>query len=102
MARSLPGDADDSTDSGHPRYVPKPAPSHSYLRRTTRSGGWPSRGPMGRVWRWGAAYGLDVLVVAAAIVSAIGTAVRDDVDRPDGVQLWFEVVALSVALLALC
>jgi signal transduction histidine kinase len=57
---------------------------------------------MGRVWRWGAAYGLDVLVVAAAIVSAIGTAVRDDVDRPDGVQLWFEVVALSVALLALC
>ena len=27
---------------------------------------------------------------------------RDDADRPDGLQLWFEVVALSVALLALC
>jgi signal transduction histidine kinase len=57
---------------------------------------------MGRVWGWFAAWGLDVVVVAAASASAIGTVLRDDVDRPDGPQLWFEVVAISVVLLALC
>ncbi|MCU1676857.1 MAG: hypothetical protein JWM93_1615, partial [Frankiales bacterium] len=44
---------------------------------------------MGRVWRFFAAWGLDVLVVAAAAASAIGTLLRQDSDRPDGVQLWF-------------
>jgi signal transduction histidine kinase len=58
--------------------------------------------PMSRVWRWCAAWGLDVLVVAAAVASAVGTVLRNDADRPDGLQLWFEVTALSVALLALC
>ena len=58
--------------------------------------------PMGRVWRFFAAWGLDVLVVAAAAASAIGTLLRDDADRPDGLQLWFEVVAITVVLLALC
>jgi signal transduction histidine kinase len=57
---------------------------------------------MGGVWRWFAAWGLDVLVVAAAAASAIGTVLRDDSDRPEGVQLWFEVAAVSVVLLALC
>ena len=57
---------------------------------------------MGRVWRFFAAWGLDVLVVAAAVASAIGTVLRDDADRPDGLQLWFEVAAVSVVLLALC
>jgi signal transduction histidine kinase len=57
---------------------------------------------MDRVWRWCAAWGLDVLVVAAAVASAVGTVLRNDSYRPDGVQLWFEVAALSVALLALC
>jgi signal transduction histidine kinase len=57
---------------------------------------------MGRVWGWFAAWGFDVLVVAAAFASAIGTVARDDVDRPDGPQLWFEVVAICVVLLALC
>ena len=56
---------------------------------------------MGRVWRFFAIWGLDVLVVAAAAASAIGTLQRDDPDRPDGWQLWFEVAALSVVLLAL-
>jgi signal transduction histidine kinase len=49
-----------------------------------------------------AAWGLDVLVVVAAAASAVGTVARNDADRPDGVQLWFEVAALSIALLALC
>jgi signal transduction histidine kinase len=57
---------------------------------------------MGRVWGFFAAWGLDVLVVVAALASAVGTVLRSDADRPDGLQLWFEVVALSVALLALC
>jgi len=56
---------------------------------------------MGRVWRFFAAWGLDVLVVAAAAASAIGTVLRTDSDRPDGLQLWFEVFALSVVLLSL-
>jgi signal transduction histidine kinase len=57
---------------------------------------------MVRVWRWFAAWGLDVLVVTAAAASAIGTVLRDDSDRPDGLLLWFEVAAVSVVLLALC
>jgi signal transduction histidine kinase len=57
---------------------------------------------MGRVRVWFAAWGLDVLVVAAAASSAIGTVARDDVDRPDGPQLWFEAFAIGVVLLALC
>jgi hypothetical protein len=35
------------------------------------------------------------------VASAIGTMARTDPDRPDGLQLWFEVFALSVVLLAL-
>jgi len=57
---------------------------------------------MGRVWRWFAAWGLDTLVVAAAAAAAIGTLARTDTDRPDGAQLWFEVLALSLVLLTLC
>jgi signal transduction histidine kinase len=57
---------------------------------------------MGRVWRWFAAWGLDVLVVVAAAASAVGTVLRNDSDRPDGLQLWFEVAAIAVIPLALC
>ena len=56
---------------------------------------------MGRVWRFFANWGLDVLVVAAVVASAIGTVLRDDSARPNGLQLWLEVVAVSVVLLAL-
>jgi signal transduction histidine kinase len=57
---------------------------------------------MGRVWRFFAAWGLDVLIVGAAIASAVGTLQRDDSNRPDGLQLWVEVAAVSAVLLALC
>jgi signal transduction histidine kinase len=56
---------------------------------------------MGRVLRFFATWGLDVLIVIAAVGGAIGTALRDDVDRPDGVQLWFEIVAITVVPLLL-
>ncbi len=56
---------------------------------------------MGRVWRFFAAWGLDVLIVVAASASAVGTSLRTDADRPDGAQLWFEVVAITSSLLLL-
>jgi signal transduction histidine kinase len=57
---------------------------------------------MGRVWGWFAAWGLDAVIVAAAVTSAIGTVARNDADRPDGLQLWVEVVTICVVLLSLC
>jgi signal transduction histidine kinase len=57
---------------------------------------------MGRVWAWFAAWGLDVMVVVAAAACAIGTVLRNDSHRPDGLQLWFEVVAIAVIPLTLC
>jgi signal transduction histidine kinase len=55
-----------------------------------------------RVWRFFAAYGLDVVIVAAAAASAVGTFLRSDAHRPSGVQLWLEAAAVCVVLLALC
>jgi signal transduction histidine kinase len=57
---------------------------------------------MARLWRFFAAWGLDVLVVVAVVASAVGTVLRNDAERPSGPQLWFEVAALTIALLALC
>ena len=56
---------------------------------------------MGRVLRWFAAWGLDVVVVTAVAAAAVGTPLRTDADRPDGSQLWFEIIALSTLLLTL-
>ena len=56
---------------------------------------------MGRVWRFFAAWGLDVLVVAAAAATAVGTVQRDDADRPDGPALWLEVAVVTCLLLVL-
>jgi signal transduction histidine kinase len=57
---------------------------------------------MGRVRRFLAAWGLDVLIVVAAAAGAVGTLLRSDADRPEGVRLGLEVVAISVVLLSLC
>jgi signal transduction histidine kinase len=57
---------------------------------------------MGRVGRFLAAWGLDVLIVAAAAATAVGTVQRDDVNRPEGLALGVEIAAITVALLALC
>ena len=56
---------------------------------------------MGRVWRFFAAWGLDVLVVAAAAATAVGTVQRDDADRPDGPALGLEVAVVTCLLLVL-
>jgi signal transduction histidine kinase len=57
---------------------------------------------MARVWQFFAAWALDVLIVAAAAVSAVGTVLRHDADRPDGAQLWFEAAAISAVIVVLC
>jgi signal transduction histidine kinase len=51
--------------------------------------------------RWLASYGIDALIVAMAVVSAIGTAQRDDAEVPSGVGLWLEVAAIAGVLLVL-
>ncbi|MCW2771282.1 MAG: histidine kinase, dimerization and phosphoacceptor region [Aeromicrobium sp.] len=56
---------------------------------------------MPRVWRFFASWGLDVLIVVAAVSSAIGTAVRTDTERPDGGRLVLEIVWISLVVLAL-
>jgi len=56
---------------------------------------------MDRALRFLAAYGVDVLIVLVAVASALGTATRSDAERPDGAQLWFEVAAIGLVVLAL-
>ena len=46
-------------------------------------------------------YGLDILIVAAALASAVGTATRSDSDRPTGPMLWFETIAVTLVVLFL-
>ena len=56
---------------------------------------------MGRVGRFFTAWGLDVLILVAAVASAVGTLLRTDAERPDGIQLVFEVVMMALVPLAL-
>jgi signal transduction histidine kinase len=46
-------------------------------------------------------YGADALVVALALASAIGTPLRTDPFRPDGVLLWLETLGIAAVTLAL-
>jgi signal transduction histidine kinase len=54
-----------------------------------------------RAWKFLSTYGLDILIVAAAVASALGAALRSDPERPDGLTLWFEVAAVAVVVLSL-
>ncbi|HET7277263.1 MAG TPA: sensor histidine kinase [Dermatophilaceae bacterium] len=56
---------------------------------------------MSRAWRAVSKYGLDILIVAAALASAVGTATRSDSDRPTGPMLWFETIAVTLVVLFL-
>jgi signal transduction histidine kinase len=56
---------------------------------------------MTRVWRFFASWGIDVLIVVAAVASATGTAVRSDTERPNGGPLVLEIVWISLVVLAL-
>ncbi len=74
----------------------------SYFRTTPHGQRLPYLDRMARVWQFFAVWGLDVLVVLAAVASGVGTFLRSDPQRPDGLQLWLEAVAITVVLLALC
>lgn len=54
-----------------------------------------------RAWLFLWKHGLDLLIVVAAVGSAVGTALRDDSGRPDGPTLWFEVIAVAAVVLTL-
>lgn len=56
---------------------------------------------MGRVGRFFAAYGFDVLIVGAAVEGVVGTVLRTDADRPSGARLWFEAFAIATLILVL-
>ena len=58
-------------------------------------------GHVTRVWRFCVAWGLDVLIVVAAVASAVGTVLRTDAERPEGRLLWFELAAITLLMLVL-
>jgi signal transduction histidine kinase len=54
-----------------------------------------------RAWLFFSKYGLDVLIVVAALATAVGTATRPASQRPDGIWLWLEVVTITGVVLLL-
>ena len=46
-------------------------------------------------------YGVDVLIAGTALASAVGVLARDDPQRPTGVLLWLEAVAVALVVLLL-
>jgi signal transduction histidine kinase len=46
-------------------------------------------------------YGVDVLIVVAAVASAVATLTREDLERPDGAAQWVEAGALALVVLPL-
>jgi len=58
-------------------------------------------GAVDRWWRFARVHGLDLLIVVAALESAIGTALRTDADAPQGPRLWLEMLVIAGLVLAL-
>lgn len=81
-----------------------PAPSdewQSYLGRTQAAIALPYVDQVSRARLFFSKYGLDLLIVIAAVESAISTALRDDPGHPTGPMLWFEVLAVAAVVLTL-
>lgn len=53
------------------------------------------------MWRFLTVHGLDILIVVAALESAIGTALRTDADAPSGAALWLEMLVIAALVLLL-
>ena len=53
------------------------------------------------MWRFLTSHGLDVVIVAAGVESAIGTALRTDADAPEGARLWLEILAIAALVVIL-
>jgi signal transduction histidine kinase len=73
----------------------------SYFGTTLGRGRLQYRGRMDRAWRFLAAHGLDLLIVVAAVESAVGTALRTDADAPSGARLWLEMLVIAGIVLVL-
>ena len=56
---------------------------------------------MSRAWLFLSRYGIDLLIVVAAIAGALSTAARVDPGHPTGVLLWLEVLTVAGLILAL-
>ena len=54
-----------------------------------------------RGWRFWTVHGLDLLIVVAAVESAVGTALRTDDDAPHGARLWLEMGVIAGLVLLL-
>jgi signal transduction histidine kinase len=54
-----------------------------------------------RVWSLARTYGLDVLIVIAAVESALEVAVRDDPGRAPQTSVWFAAPAIALVILPL-
>ena len=90
------------------RVVGRPCPwrhqatsAASYFGRTQASARLTYVDQVSRAWLFFTKYGLDLLIVLAAVASAVGTALRDDPEHPTGPMLWFEVLAVAGVVLTL-
>lgn len=54
-----------------------------------------------RAWAFLARHGLDLLVVATAVVTAVGTALRDDLQHPNGPLFLVGIVGITSSVLVL-
>jgi signal transduction histidine kinase len=81
-----------------------PAPSDdrpSYLGRTKATIKLTYVDQVSRARLFFSKYGLDLLIVIAAVESAISTVLRDDPGHPTGPMLWLEVLAVAAVVLTL-
>ncbi len=56
---------------------------------------------MGGIWHFLEKRGFDLLIVIAAVTGSLGTVLGDDSADPTGTRMWFEAVAMAVAVVAL-
>lgn len=56
---------------------------------------------MGSAWRFASRHGVDVLIAGTALASAVGVLARHDPQRPTGILLWLEAVAVALVVLLL-
>jgi signal transduction histidine kinase len=57
--------------------------------------------PVSRIWPLARRYGLDALIVLAAVESALEVALRNDASNAPGTSLWFTVPAAALVVLPL-
>ena len=79
----------------------RPPGGGSSFGRTRTGPGLAYLDRVSRAWLFLSRYGLDLLIVVAAIAGALSTAARVDPGRPTGVLLWLEALTVAGLILAL-